>query len=337
MGTRFELRLGEPFESDVDRRAAANVPIDRPGRGITAERLHFLAALPRVDGHAATETLPEGLSNLVESVRSAWTGPTAPPVRLLPARLSVAELNAVAEDTAAVPIGLTEDTLGGAYLDFEAEPHAVVLGNPESGKTNLLRLLIQQITQRHPPERARFIVVDYRRGLFGAVPEPYLIGYAPASATADTLMSQTAEALQHRMPGPDVTAQQLTDRSWWTGADLYVVVDDYQLVATQSGNPLAQLAELLPHGRDVGLHLILARGAGGAGRAMFEPVMQRLRDLGMPGIILSGTKEEGALWAEVVPQRLPAGRAMLASRRTGRNQLIQTALADAPGSGRSES
>src|SRR5581483_6687583 len=120
-GSRFELRLGEPFESDVDRRAAANVPVDVPGRGITGEKLHFLAALPRIDGRADPATLPDGLARLVESVRAAWTGPGAPPVRLLPTRLPVAELNAAVDDTGAVPIGLTEETLGGAYLDLANE------------------------------------------------------------------------------------------------------------------------------------------------------------------------------------------------------------------------
>jgi S-DNA-T family DNA segregation ATPase FtsK/SpoIIIE len=330
MGTRFELRLGEPFESDVDRRAAANVPPDRPGRGITAERLHFLAGLPRVDGDADPESLSAGLSGLVDSVRTAWTGPVAPPVRLLPTRLSLAELRAAAApEGRGIPIGLTEETLTGAYLDLEAEPHAVVIGDPESGKSNLLRLVIGQLTDRYPRTQARFIVVDYRRSLLGAVPEPYLIGYASAPSTADSLMQQAAEALQARLPGPDVTAQQLAERSWWTGADLFVIVDDYQLVATATGNPLGHIAELLPHGADIGLHLILARSAGGVSRALFEPVLQRLRDLGVPGVLLSGGRDEGAVWADVVPQRLPAGRGILASRRSAGRQLIQTALADA--------
>ena len=51
----------------------------------------------------------------------------------------------------------------------------------------------------------------------------------------------------------------------------------------------------MPRPRDVGLHVILARSAGGAGRAMFDPVIQRLREMGSPGLIMSGSKDEGAL------------------------------------------
>src|SRR5207244_1532948 len=193
---------------------------------------------------------------------------------------------------------------------------------------NLLRLLIRQIVARHTSDQVRFIVVDYRRGLLGAVPEEYLVGYAPAPSAAESLIRDTVEAMRTRLPGPQITAQQLAERAWWTGAELYLLVDDHHLVVGPTGNPLAQLADILPHGRDVGLHVVVARASGGAGRAMFEPVLQRLRDLGTPGLLFSGGREEGALWADVVPQRLPAGRAVLASRRSGARLRVQTALAE---------
>ncbi|MDT5025040.1 MAG: segregation ATPase FtsK/SpoIIIE, family, partial [Micromonosporaceae bacterium] len=47
LATKLELRLGEPGESEVDRRAASNVPQKSPGRGLTPDKLHFLAALSR--------------------------------------------------------------------------------------------------------------------------------------------------------------------------------------------------------------------------------------------------------------------------------------------------
>ena len=46
LGTRLELRLGDPMDSEVDRRLADLVPPSRPGRGLVPGKLHFLAALP---------------------------------------------------------------------------------------------------------------------------------------------------------------------------------------------------------------------------------------------------------------------------------------------------
>ncbi|MFC7106200.1 type VII secretion protein EccCa [Nonomuraea rubra] len=87
LGTRLELRLGDPFDSEIDRRAAANVPERAPGRGLTRESLHFLAALPRIDGRQAVDDLADGVSALVQAAKAAWHDHPAPPVRLLPALL----------------------------------------------------------------------------------------------------------------------------------------------------------------------------------------------------------------------------------------------------------
>ena len=43
-GTRLELRLNDPMESDFGRKVADAVPTDAPGRGVTPEGLHFQVA-----------------------------------------------------------------------------------------------------------------------------------------------------------------------------------------------------------------------------------------------------------------------------------------------------
>ena len=56
-GTRLELRLGDAMDSEIDRKVAALVPTGRPGRGLTQSKLHFLAALPRIDGKSDPASL----------------------------------------------------------------------------------------------------------------------------------------------------------------------------------------------------------------------------------------------------------------------------------------
>ena len=130
--------------------------------------------------------------------------------------------------------------------------------------------------------------------------------------------------LERRLPGPDVTPDQLRDRSWWTGPRCFVLVDDYDIVATGPTNPLLPLLDYLAQARDIGLHLVLTRRCGGAGRAMYEPIVQRLRELSSPGLVMSGDPDEGTLLGAVRPQPLPAGRGWLVSRREGA-RLIQLA------------
>jgi S-DNA-T family DNA segregation ATPase FtsK/SpoIIIE len=324
-GTRFELRLGDPYESDMGRLLAANVPERSPGRGLTRDGMHFLTALPRIDGQSAPASLPDGLRRLVETVDAAWQGARAPAVRLLPAAFPPAQLPGPAQTGTRIPFGIDESTLSPVLLDFSADPHFLVLGDTECGKSNLLRVIAEAIVARYSPEQARLIVIDYRRSLLDVADTEHRIGYAASSPAASSLVNDAREALAKRLPPADLTAAQLRSRSWWSGSDLFLVVDDYDLAAGVT-NPLLPLVDMLPQARDIGLHLILARSAGGAGRAMFEPVVQRLREMGSPALLMSASKDEGQLFG-IKPQALPAGRGHLIARRA-EPKLVQVALAE---------
>jgi S-DNA-T family DNA segregation ATPase FtsK/SpoIIIE len=222
-----------------------------------------------------------------------------------------------------VPFGLDENALAPVGANFAADPHFLVFGDTECGKSNLLRVLTAGIVRANTDEQAKLIFVDYRRSLLDSAEVPHQIGYATSSVTASALLKEAREALLKRLPPPDLTPGQLRARSWWSGPDLFVIVDDYELVAN-SANPMIVLSELLPQASDIGLHVVLARSAGGAGRAMFEPVIQRMREMGSPGLIMSGSKDEGQLLGGVRPVPLPAGRGYLVERRAG-TRLVQTA------------
>jgi S-DNA-T family DNA segregation ATPase FtsK/SpoIIIE len=322
-GSRLELRLGDPGDSSVNRKAAANVPT-APGRGLSSDGLHVLAAVPQVIGHPPAA--------LVTAIAEGWPGPAAPPVRMLPATLPYEALLVAAESGGhlpfgrglELPLGIAEADLRPVTVDFASEPHLVVFGDSECGKSTLLRSLAESITRRFTPDEARLVVIDYRRSLLGAITGEHLIGYGTAADNALALVNSIASYMDKRRPGPDLTPEQLRTRSWWNGPDCYLLVDDYDLVATGGTNPLLPLLEYLTQARDVGLHLILARRAGGAGRASFEPVLQRLRELGTPGLVMAGDRDEGALVGPVRPGPLPPGRGWLVTRRHGA-RLVQLA------------
>jgi DNA segregation ATPase FtsK/SpoIIIE, S-DNA-T family len=73
------------------------------------------------------------------------------------------------------------------------------------------------------------------------------------------------------------------------------------------------------------------RRSGGASRALYEPVLQRLRDVATPGLILAGPRDEGALIGDVRPGAQPPGRGYLVNRRTGAS-LVQLAWLPPAGS-----
>lgn len=327
LGTRFELALGDPADSLIDRRASANIPQGKPGRGVTSDRLHFLAALPRIDANNDPSTIAAGATDLVARISAAWAGPRAPQVRLLPDVVRLDELPPVPGKL--VPIGIAESDLQPLTLDFATDPHFLAFADVESGKTALLRTIAHGITSRYTPEEALVLVVDYRRGLLDVVTGPHLLGYAGSEPVLNDLIGEVAQAMQARIPGPDVTAEQLRARTWWKGPELFVLVDDYDLVAASMSNPLLSLVQYLPQARDIGLHVVLTRASGGAGRGLYEPVVQRLRELGSPGVVMSGNKDEGILLGTVKLQALAPGRGTLVSRRNG-SSFMQVAWTDLP-------
>ena len=87
-----------------------------------------------------------------------------------------------------------------------------------------------------------------------------------------------------------------------------LLVDDYDLLPAANGSPLLPLLDLLGLGWELGLHLVLARRVAGAARAGFEPVVQRLRELGGPGLVMGGDPGEGPVLGGQRAAVLPPGR-----------------------------
>jgi S-DNA-T family DNA segregation ATPase FtsK/SpoIIIE len=315
LSTRIELCLGDPADSEMDRKRARLLGARPPGHGITREGLEFVIALPSADGMEAT------------ALAARYPGQVAPRVRLLPSRVPHAEV--AAQSPGGIAIGLGEAELKPVTIDFAVSAHLLIFGDPECGKTAALRTLCREIVRNNQPDAARILLVDFRRTLLGVLESDHLLGYAMSGGSAESHVATTMSLLNDRLPGERVTQRQLRDRSWWSGPDVYVVVDDYDLVAGTSGNPLLPLLDLLPHSRDLGLHLVIARRSGGAARAMFDPILARLRDLGCMGLMMSASPDEGILLGSVRPSSLPAGRGTLI-RRGLPDHLVQVSWTEPP-------
>jgi S-DNA-T family DNA segregation ATPase FtsK/SpoIIIE len=315
IGTRIELRLGDPADSEMDRRRARQLGHIPPGRGITRDGKEMVIALPQVSSEKAAR----------------WTGRRARSIELLPLQVphgAVAMADCTHTPTQ-VAIGVDERELKPVILDFAGQSHLVVLGETECGKTSTLRLLCREIVRTNTADSVQIEIVDFRRTLLGVVESDHLGGYAMSTPALTARLALLLEQLNARMPGENVTQHQLRTRSWWSGPEIYLVVDDYDLVAGATGNPLSPLVDYLPHAKDVGLHVIVARRSGGAARAMFDPVLARLRDLGCMGLMMSTSPDEGILLGSVRPSVQPPGRATLIVRGQA-EQLIQVAWTDPP-------
>ncbi|MBF6083639.1 type VII secretion protein EccCa [Nocardia cyriacigeorgica] len=329
IGTRLELRLGDPSDSEMGRRTAALVPVGRPGRGLTPDELHMLIALPRLDSDSDPTTLTDGVATARQELTQLWGTRRAPEVRMLPLEISreqvlaIARAHGVRQSATKVVVGLGENELDPFVLDFDAEPHFMAFADVECGKTTLLRNIAMGVVENSAPGEARIIMIDYRRSLLGVVPDERLAGYSTSSQTSGPMITELARYLSKRIPGSDITPQQLRDRSWWEGPEIYVLVDDYDMI-TAGANPLLPLLEYLPQARDIGLHLVVTRRIGGVSRALYDHVLGGMKNLSVDALIMSGPRDEGKLIGDVRPTKLPPGRGMLVSRTRGQ-EMIQIA------------
>lgn len=275
-GTRVEMRLGDPADSEIDRARAARVPRNRPGHGLSPDGLPMVIARPG----AAHREEPDG-----------WR---VPPVRLLPTVVGHRELLERCVEGGGLVVGLGEDDLRPVRIDL-SDQHLLVFGEPGAGKTAVLRLLCREIVRTEPD--AALVVLDPRRAL---------PGFGDGGLRAlDPLLELLRDRIRDEPTG---------------AAPIHLVVDDYGLAA----QALVPLADLLPHARDIGLRVILARNSGGAARALYDPVLAALRESGPMGLQLSAAPEDGPLVGSVRPRAMPPGRGVLVSRGDG-ERIIQAA------------
>ncbi|MEU7926598.1 type VII secretion protein EccCa [Micromonospora sp. NPDC049107] len=309
---RVELRLTEPAESSIDGRQARAVPPDQPGRALTSEKLFAQVALPRLDGVA--DPAVAGLVAAARSVRAAWTGALPPPVRVLPAVLPVADLAGAPSGHGVVPFGRYEHDFSTAALDlFGRDQHLLVLGDPRTGKTNLLRLVAEELMGQYDSEELVFAVFDPRRALADVVPDSYCGGYAPNPALAQQLSRAVSDELAKRQ-SPEAARTRIV-----------LLIDDYDILAASATQPLGALVPHVAAGRDTGLHVVMARRVAGASRGLFEPFPLAVREAGCLSLLMSGDRTEGQLFSGVRPMVLPTGRAQLIRPGDG-PRMVQTAF-----------
>ena len=284
IGTRIEMRLTEPMDSLIDRKAQERLAAV-PGRALTPDGKVMHVALTSAEdiAHIATQ---------------AASQTPVPRLRVLPARVDAQPLI----DGTRIPLGI-----GGADLaPLYSTGHILAIGAGGAGKSAFIASTIAAISAM-PREQARMVICDPRRAHLAHADSDMVAAYAASSSALTDAVRSLATTLTSRLPGSDVTPAQLADRSWWAGPELYLLIDDLDLVGDE---PLRPIIDLLPHARDIGLHIVVARKFGGVGRAMFGPFLAAVKDLHPDVLILDGTKDEGALFG-VRPAPQPPGRATL--------------------------
>ena len=153
-GGRIELRLNDAFDSTYGRAVASQVNKDTPGRGVVEPGLLFQAALPRIDSVADADDISAAQADLVRTLQERWPDRAVARVQVLPELILRDELPPVDPAYGDVPVGVLDRNLRAVSVDLLAasSPHLLVYGDGETGKTNLLKLLLKGYLELKTPE-----------------------------------------------------------------------------------------------------------------------------------------------------------------------------------------
>ncbi|MEZ2121647.1 type VII secretion protein EccCa [Corynebacterium sp. CCM 9203] len=291
---RLELKLTEPLDSLINRRTQENLPA-LPGRGVTGDGEPMLVA----------NSGAQDLAHVLRVSQAAGFVPV-PRLRELPRDVLLTDLHpgGHAQDApAGIIIGVGGPRLETVTWDPEVDGHLVCLGSRGSGKSTLVSTVAAGVTALGPAT-ARMVMIDPRRTHLGELDETMVASYAATTDAIAAAVANTLATLTGRLPGTEITPQELRARSWWSGPDIFLVIDDHDLLVD---GVLSPLRPLIPHARDIGLHVVLARKAGGAARAMYDPFIAELRDQSPAVQLLDADREEGSLFG-IRPLPQPPGR-----------------------------
>ncbi len=349
-GSRIELRLAAVEDAKLVRsRFAKDVPV-KPGRGMVAVNyvrldsdpqsgLHTLVARPALTNTADNVFSSESVAAAVSQVAVGH----APAVRRLPAKFGVEQVRALAQQDQRQNVGvggiawaINELDLQPVYLNFAENAHLMVTGRRECGRTTTLATIMAEIGRVYQPgasiapaakaPSAQVWLVDPRRQLLTTLGTDYVEKFAYNLDGVSAMMNELGQVLTQREPPPGLSAEELLSRSWWSGPEIFLIIDDVQQLPPGFDSPLQKAAPWVTRAADVGLHVIVTRTFGGWSSAGSDPMLRALAQANAPLLVMDADPDEGFIRGKMKGGPLPRGRGLLMAEDTG--VFVQVAATD---------
>lgn len=358
-GSRVELRLAAVEDAKLVRsRFAKDVPV-KPGRGMVAVNYVRLDSDPQSGLHTliarpAMSDTPERVfeSDSVAAALAHVAVGRVRPVRRLPARFGLDEVRAAAaaDHREGVGVGgiawaISELDLQPVYLNFAENGHLMVTGRRECGRTTTLATIMSEIERVYapgassapPPDgqpdrpSAQVWLVDPRRQLLTTLGSDYVEKFAYNLDGTVALVNELIATLANREPPPGLSAEELLSRTWWSGPEIFLIIDDIQQFPPGFDSPFQKAAPWVTRAADVGLHVIVTRTFGGWSSAGSDPLLRALHQANAPLLVMDADPDEGFIRGKMKGGPLPRGRGLLMAEDTGVFvQVAATELRRAP-------
>jgi S-DNA-T family DNA segregation ATPase FtsK/SpoIIIE len=150
---------------------------DTPGRGLSPAGHHVMIGVPEPANQPTGRVEVRGIGEVVRKVAGV---DKITEVKRLPESVALQEIIDRADrqlPREMVPFGLSESTLGPAFVNFADSPHVIAVGRAQSGRTNFIRAMMRSVMARYSPDEVTIILIDPRRRSVVVAPEEWLSRY----------------------------------------------------------------------------------------------------------------------------------------------------------------
>lgn len=166
-----------------------------------------------------------------------------------------------------IPLGLDQSDVSIIDNSASGSPHMLVFGEPQSGKSTVLRNAINAVVRQRGPEGAQFLFWDPQLEFFDEnkilADQGMSLFYATTEDEGDEMFETLAETLEARIPTPEMlgnmSREDIRSRAWYADEpDLFLIVDNIMSLfpGGQFGTSIADpLAAVINKRGDLGIHI----------------------------------------------------------------------------------
>lgn len=203
--------------------------------------LEFQAAMPTPGDDDSVVT--RNIANVAKVMNACWSGSLPDEIPDMP---EIVEYRSWKKP--GVMLGLSTDRVKPVLWDYEKQHYFMISGTPESGKSNLLKVIAKQMSEK---EEARIIAFDIKgSGLkeLKAIADTYQTTAAEMDAYVESLRPEMQRRYERKQQG-----QEIND------TPIVLVVDDFDtFFDAVSNDTMLRLQAIVRIGAGLGLYLIAA-------------------------------------------------------------------------------
>lgn len=164
-------------------------------------------------------------SEIGEKMSKAWVGKRPASIKNLPNISPLSELLDEANQDKKVRslLGIDGDDLSPYWFDWERNPHLLIGGAPQSGRTSLLQTAILSLANEYSSDEAYFVLIDGSRSLERLYTLPHVLAVVSEEESFVQNIANLQEELDYRRAVEDEHKLQ-------TLPHIYIALDDYDLL-----------------------------------------------------------------------------------------------------------